>query len=279
MSIKTILLHLNDERRARQIVTRGAELARGFEAHLIGLHVFPAYLMTPPGPLRLPAEIIGSIKRRINEDTESVKAAFNEVTSGQPFVAEWRVVTSERRDPAKIVMDHGRAADLIVASQSDPDWDLSAMLDFPERLAIESGRPVFVVPNSDRPTGFPKRISVAWNGRRESARAVFDALPFLKRAESVNVFTVVEGGASPEGVLPDVELAATLARHGIKITTSNITTVKHSVGETIHEQALAQNADLLVLGAYGHSRLREFAFSGVTRHILKAMTIPVLFSH
>jgi nucleotide-binding universal stress UspA family protein len=279
MSYKTILLHLNDERRARHLLAHGVQLARALEAHLIGLHVFPTGMLNTPGPLRLPPEIVGSIKKRIRDEAERINAAFKDLTSNQPFVAEWRNISSERGDPEAIVASHGRTADLIVASQSDPSWDLSPMLDFPERLALESGRPVLMVPNGDRPATFPKTIVVAWNGSRESARAVFDALPFLQRAGSVTVLTVDESHAAAGNALPDVELAASLARHAVKLTVSKLKGGKHSTGETIRQTALDLGADLLVLGAYGRSRLFEFTFGGVTRHLSKTATIPVLFSH
>jgi nucleotide-binding universal stress UspA family protein len=279
MSYKTILLHLNDERRARHLLAHGVQVARTFEAHLIGLHVFPSGMLSTPGPMRLPAEIVGSIKKRIREESERINSAFNDLTANQPFVAEWRNITSERGDPEAIVASHGRTADLILASQSDPTWDMSALLDFPERLALASGRPVLMVPNGDRPATFPKTIVVAWNGSRESARAVFDALPFLQRATSVTVLTVDESHTASGTALPDVELAASLARHGVKLTVSKLKPGKHSTGETIRQTALDLGADLMVLGAFGRSRLFEFTFGGVTRHLSKTATIPVLFSH
>lgn len=278
MSYKTILLHLNDERRARNVLAHAIALARTFQAHLIGLHVFPAYQLTPPVRLPIGANPGGNIRRQIHEETDRIKAAFQLETANQSFHTEWRSVTTERVDPATVVLAHGRAADLIVASQAEPTWDFSSILDFPERLAIESGRPVLVVPNGDWTTPLPPRtITVGWNGRRESARAVFDALPFLKMAEQVHVLTVEEGQDHQHG-LPDAAFADALRRHGVKVEISKVKSTK-SAGEEIRERALEQRADLLVLGAYGHSRFLEFAFGGVTRHILRTMTIPALFAH
>ena len=178
MSYKTILLHLNDERRARNVLTHAVALARIFEAHLIGLHVFPAHHLTPPVRLPVGANPSANIRRQIHEETERIKAAFQLETATQSFHTEWRSVTTERVDPAAVVLAHGRAADLIVASQAEPTWDFSSILDFPERLAIESGRPVLVVPNGDWTATLPPRtITVGWNGRRESARFRCPAIP------------------------------------------------------------------------------------------------------
>ena len=142
MTYKTILLHLNDVRRARRLAQAGAVLARAFDAHLIGLHVFPAYRLTPPIPLPVGGDVIGRIKAQIREETNEINAVFKEATTSRPAAAEWRCITSERRDAAHVVLDQARAADLVIASQSDPGWELSDVLDFPERLAIEGGRPV-----------------------------------------------------------------------------------------------------------------------------------------
>lgn len=278
MSYKTILMHLNHDQRAPRLLAAGVELARAFEAHLIGLHVFPAYRLRPPIPIPIGRDILAGIVTQIHEERERIRSQFEAATSQQPFVAEWRSISSERTDPATIVMEHGHAADLVIASQSDPGWELSSILDFPQRLAIEAGRPVLVIPNARPLSRLPRSVTVAWKARREAARAVFDAMPLLTRADRVEVLTIDEGQGVREGRLPDTELAAALARHGAKVTVTELTTVGSSVGQEIQRRA-AEQSELLVMGAYGHSRFRELAFGGVTRHILQDMTMPVLFSH
>lgn len=277
MSYKTILMHLNHEQRTPQLLDAGVQLAQAFDSHLIGLHVFPVYRLRPPIPLPIGNDILSGIQARIQQEADQIKGQFQEATRLHSFVSEWRGILSARRDPAEIVMDHGRACDLIIASQADPDWDMSLILDFPERLAIESGRPVLVIPNGWQFPALPKRITVAWKPRREAARAIFDALPLLQRAEEVRVLTVEESEPE-EGSLPDPEIAAALDRHGIKVSVTSIPRGQTSAAEEIHRRA-SEESELLVMGAYGHSRLREFAFGGVTRHILQNMAVPVLFSH
>ena len=277
MSYKTILMHLNHDRRTPQLLDAGVQLARAFGAHLIGLNVFPAYRLRPPMPLPIGSDVLGSIAAQIRQEIAQIKSQFDEAAKLQTFVSEWRSVTSERTDPADIVMDHGRAADLIITSQADPSWDLSSILDFPGRLAIESGRPVLVIPNGWEFSALPRSITVAWKGRREAARAAFDALPLLKRAEQVNVLTIQEDGRRECGP-PDSEIATALDRHGVKVSVADITAVQTSIGEEINRRA-SQQSELLVMGAYGQSRFREFIFSGVTHHMLQNMTVPVLFSH
>lgn len=279
MPYKTILVHLSSDARARASLGFAIALAERFEAHLIGLYVFPAYPLTPPVPLPFGAEIAGQIRGAIKQEAEKVKAVFDEMTAAQHFVSEWRVVTTERRPPDQVVLEHARAADIVIASQADPSWKWSDLLDFPDTLALGAGRPVIVVPNFGRHDRLPRIVTVAWNSRKEAARAVADALPLLQAADAVNVLTVRDGKPLPEGHLPDTEIAAALARHGVKVDLADVIATEYTVGEEIRVRAIDRGADMLVMGCYGHSRMREFALGGVTRHMLREMTMPILFSH
>jgi nucleotide-binding universal stress UspA family protein len=279
MPYKTILVHLSSESRARASLGFAIGLAQRFEAHVIGLYVFPSYPLAPPIPLPFGAEIAGQIRSAIAEETRQVKAIFDEMTATQPFVSEWRSITTDRRPPEQVVIEHSHAADLVVASQTDPAWKWSDILDFPDSLALGAGRPVVIVPNYGRYDRPPRVVTVAWNGRREAARAVADALPLLQQAESVNVLTVRDGKPLPEGHLPDTEIAAALARHGVKVDLADIIATEYTIGEEIRVRAIDRGADLIVMGCYGHSRMREFALGGVTRHMMREMTMPILFSH
>jgi nucleotide-binding universal stress UspA family protein len=145
-------------------------------------------------------------------------------------------------------------------------------------MALESGRPVLVVPRVGTYTSIGERILVAWNGKRESARATFDAMPLLSQASSVKVLTI-EPAQAEEGTLPDTEIAASLARHGVKVTSARTIAPETSVADEILNRVSDDSADLLVMGAYGHSRFRELVFGGVTRGIAQQMTVPTLLSH
>jgi nucleotide-binding universal stress UspA family protein len=278
MSYKTILLHVNDERRVGGLVGVAAQIAQRFDAHLIGLYVLPPVPVY--GATHVGAGMIKSGMAAFRQEAARVHAAFEEACKGLPVVAEWRLVESRHPSVAETVMDHGRAADLIIAGQTDPSFDFSALMDFPDRLAIESGRPLLVVPHSGRFNSVGKRVTIAWNGKREAARAAFDALPILVTADSVRVVWVnpsKEAGAA--GDLPTAEIAAALARHGVKCEAGTAVAPDLGVGDTLLNSLCDDSTDLLVMGAYGHSRFREFVFGGATRHILGHMTTPVLLSH
>src|SRR5262249_49384026 len=137
MAYKTILVHLNDKRRAEALLEPAIHLASRYNAHLIGMYVYARVPVPPVASTAMPTQ---------RNDTEEIAATFQQMTADGPCVAEWRALKVPHVDLASVVMDHGRSADLIMAGQADPDWDLSPLLDFPERLAVESGRPVLVVP-------------------------------------------------------------------------------------------------------------------------------------
>ena len=277
MTYKTILLHVNDERRVVGLVEAAAVLATRYEAHLIGLYVMPpvpTYGVTSVG-----AGMIKAGLGTFRDEAKRVHAAFEQATKGRPFVTEWRVVEARNGGVAETIMDHGRVSDLIIASQRDRDWDFSMLLDEPERLAIESGRPVLIVPHKGKFSNFGRRITVAWNGTREAARATFDALPLLKDADNVRVLWINPQDDADAGDLPTAEIAATLARHGVKCEGRMLLADDAKVSDVLRADMEADGSDLLVMGAYGHSRLRQVVFGGATREMLRHMTLPVLMSH
>jgi nucleotide-binding universal stress UspA family protein len=277
MAYKTILLHINDERRVPGLVDAAAHIAERDEAHLIGLYVMPP--IATYGSTSYGAAMIKGYLAAYREEAVRVQSTFERAAKGRAFVSEWRVVEPRGQIVAEAVMDHGRAADLIIASQRDRTWDMAPLLDAPERLALESGRPVLLVPHAGRFPRFGRRVTIAWNGRREAARAAFDALPLLKVAESVRIVWVDPQKDRAAGDLPTADIAAALARHGVKCEAATAYGDELVVGDTLLSGLADDGTDLLVMGAYGHSRLREFVFGGATHHILEHMTVPVLMSH
>jgi nucleotide-binding universal stress UspA family protein len=142
---------------------------------------------------------------------------------------------------------------------------------------MSAGRPVLMVPYAGRFPDTGKRVLIAWNAGREAARAVTDAMPLLSKAQSVEVVAFGEGG--DHGEVPGADLALFLARHGVKATAARQHAPGVDIGNQILSRAADVNADLIVMGAYGHSRLRELALGGATRSVLDAMTVPVLMAH
>jgi nucleotide-binding universal stress UspA family protein len=286
VSYRTILTHLNDSRRARRLLDFAAELARAFEARVIGLHVSARLrLQAMASPLRH-IDVLSSLKFTLEEEADHLRSIFEDAASRQRFTGEFRCLTAERVNPSGIVLARAHAADLIVASQTDPQWALSPLLDCSDDLAIGSGRPVIIVPNDRECVALPNKVIIAWNQSRESTRAIFDALPLLKGARAVELLTFdevdKEGRADlqlDQEVLPASAVADVLMGHGIKSTIATVKAPGVKVGDEICARATGERANLIVMGAYGHTRLRELVFGGTTRHVLKHMPVPVLFSH
>ena len=280
MGYRTILLHMNDERRCDRLLDQAIALAERFEAHLIGIFVAPQPIIYAEWPGAGLGEVIEQVRREHAATSERLRAKFNNATKTLLRAAEWRFVQSLMASVAEDVIAFGRSADLIIASQADPEWHQSNVMDVPDRLAIESGRPVLVIPNNVKLPTSARRITVGWNDKREAARAVFDALPLLKMAEAVNVVWVSpQVGGIDEGDLPGSELCRTLARHGVKCEASWAEATDTGAGTELLRQAKAYGSELLVMGAYGHSRLREFVLGGASRHVFAKAGIPVLLSH
>ena len=277
MTWKTITTQLSNPKRAEVLLSVAGRLAERFGAHLIGLDASPTFTLAAPMMSAAEAEAIAAAD---GQRARAIKGKFEAMAANRAFVGEWREVRVHDADLPTAVLDHARASDLIVASQADPDWDLSGLFDFPEQLVLASGRPVLLVPYAGAYGEVGKRVTVAWSGKREGARAVFDALPLLKAADAVRLLCVIGSSAdAAPGELPGTELAAALARHDVKVTVQTSTADEIGVADDMLSRIADDGTDLLVMGAYGYSRLRQMVFGGVTRHIFRHMTVPTLMSH
>lgn len=278
MSYKTILVHLNDERRVAGLIDAANNIGQRFDAHVIALYVMPP--IPTYGPTAFGAGYIEAGLKAFRDEADRVHKAFEEASRGRSIVPEWRLVEPGELTVADCLIEQARCSDLIILGQRDRTFDFSSVLDVPERIIIESGRPVLMIPNAGRYPKIGERINVAWNSRREASRAVFDALPLLTAAQRVRIVWVnPQGEKEIAGDLPGAEIAATLARHGVKCEVAPTTSSDIGVGDVILSGLSDDSADLLVMGAWGHSRMRELVFGGATRHILEHMTVPVLMSH
>ena len=166
MSYKTILVHLHDTTRRDTLMSAGVGLARTFDAHLVGLSVQPPIVVVP-GMDSGPTVIIEEHRTAYRDEMARLKAAFDAAMQGQTFTSEWQEADAAYDDVTTQILDHGRCADLIVACQKDPMWHYSEQLEVPDRLVLESGRPVLLLPKTGEVHEFGKRIVVAWNARRE----------------------------------------------------------------------------------------------------------------
>jgi nucleotide-binding universal stress UspA family protein len=281
MGYRTILLSLQDAERAEAIIGAGIALAREYGAHLIGLHVVPkVQYFYATAAIQVATEVFEAEQAFYDDQARKIAAIFDREMPSD-VVSEWRRVEGGGPVTSNVIVEHAMCADLVVCGQVDPDRGMEGEAGTAERVVMESGRPVLILPYAGRFKTVGKNVMVGWNGRRESARAIFDAIPILASAKSVRLLWAnpeAEDGGEGAGT-PGTEMAATLSRHGVEIETSHTVSREIGIGDELLSRAADLGADLLVMGAYGHSRVREYVFGGATRHILQHMTIPVLMSH
>lgn len=281
MSYKDLLVALDATPAARERLDLAAAVAERFSAHLVGLYPLP--VPEVPGHLgyydpALIDPLFAELREKARTVAADMREVFDRAAGLRRISAEWRQIPEGAdADPAL----HARYADLSIIGQLDPDLVENELLrPRPEQIALSSGRPVLVVPYAGHFTDIGRRVVVAWNATREAARAVGDAMPLLASAELVTVLTIdAREGPGAHGELPGADVALHLARHGVKAQVERTVSAGLPVGEVLLSRLADLGADLLVMGAYGHSRMRELLLGGVTRSVLRSMTVPVLMSH
>ncbi|HWB49508.1 MAG TPA: universal stress protein [Stellaceae bacterium] len=260
MAYRDLLVIVDDDPYARERISHAADLAERFDAHLAALCVSP---MGAPEAARR---------------AQRARKLFEDEIGRRGISTEWR----EAADfPADIAIVQSRYVDLVVVGQLDPD-DAQAPIDNPrpEDIALAVGRPVLVIPYVGSYDRIGQRVLVAWDGSREATRAISDAMPLLTSAAVVTVLTVDPAiGRTEHGELPGTDIALYLARHGVSARVEKAVSAGMNIGDVLLSHAADRSADLLVMGAYGHSRLRELVLGGATRTVLRSMTLPVLLSH
>ncbi|MFO0991105.1 MAG: universal stress protein [Hyphomicrobiales bacterium] len=280
MAFKTILLNLNETERNAALIEQGANLARAMDAHLAGHYVIPAVQVYPSTAFEAMPVIFEAHREFFRKQQEQVKSSFLEALRRHGVQGDIAVVDSPSPLICDSVIEHGRVSDLVLLSQVDTSGNQGVELDFVGRVVMEVGRPVLVLPLKAKPVETMGTAIVAWNGRREAARAVFDSLPLLRRAKEVRVVRVdPQGDEEGAPTIAGSELAETLARHGINAIAEPLSSNGQEAGLALLTKVFDVGADLLVMGAYGHSRAREFILGGATRETLKNMRSLVLFSH
>ncbi len=265
--IKTIVLHLaaDGRRAARQQAAFGLAAAHG--ATVLGVApVAPPTAMTY-SEVPVSAELIEEQTRQASAQAETLGREFRAASETAKLATDW---VAEEGDPADVLARHAACADLLALSQDEPGAAPGVVDD----LVLRSAAPVLVVPYAGSHQTIGRRVLVAWNGAREACRAMRDALPFLTRAEQV---TLIAADLAPERRAVMERALGFLERHGVTAQARNVTGA--DAGDVLLNAIADQGADLLVMGAYGHSRLRELVLGGATRHVLRHMTAPVLMSH
>jgi len=281
VTYKNLLVVLDADTSARGRIEIAAALAERFAAHLVALYPLPM----PEAPRHFgyydPALLnpfFEGLQTRARDAADKTKEVFERIASLRDVSAEWREIP-EGADADPVV--HARYADLSILGQLDPDsGELDTIRPRPEHVTLSSGRPTLVVPYAGNFPNLGRRVVIGWNASREAARAVNDAMPLLVAAETVTVLIIdPHEGPRAHGELPGADISLHLARHGVKAEIERTVSADLPVGDVLLSRAADLGADLLVMGAYGHSRARELLLGGATRSMLRSMTLPVLMSH
>lgn len=280
MAYKTILTHLDESPRAAERIRIAADLALLEDAHLIGAtmtgvsrHVYKNDVVDTRDPhLALHLDVL-------REQAKRALPAF-EATVEQMGVTsfETRVVDDEAGDGLSLA---ARYSDLVVIGQTDPATPLrDARPNFPAYVVMHAARPVLIVPNAGRFDHVGQHVLIAWDGSMQATRAVTNAMPFLERADIVSVAVINPSSIMHvHGEEPGADLAHYLARRGIHVQVMPLATGLRGVGATLLSAAADLPCDLIVMGSYGHTRVKEIILGSVTRTVLDTTTVPVLMSH
>lgn len=280
MSYKTIMVSLNEVGRLKELVAAAVTLGRTCEAHVSGLYVIPAVQVYPSVGFEAAPQVFEGNRTYFKDNLERVRQAFEEAMRREGITYDFHEVDARTPIIADEVIEHGRSADLIVLSATNPEEITGVERDFVEQVVLSVGRPVIVLPSSGVTDIVLKEIVIGWDRGREAARAAFDAIPLLRMADRVRVVRVdPQKFPSLRGTIPGSGLAIALARHGIKAEAQGYPTEGQDEGQALLRCADDCGAGLIVMGAYSHGRLTEFIFGGATRFVLTRMNRPVLMSH
>jgi nucleotide-binding universal stress UspA family protein len=252
-------------------------VAAAFDAHLAAIGFNYAPVLPPADTVSaVPLDILDAEREENRKAASDAIARFEEAARLAAVSAEPRLVEATLSGATKVFGTIARSFDLSVVGQAEPQSLRDNLMI--EGALFDSGRPVLVVPYIQRAGLKLDRIMVCWDGSRNAARAINDAMPFLTRAKTVDVVTI-GAGKDEVGEIQGADIAQHLARHGLNVELRRIDAGDVDVANVILSDAADQNADFIVMGGYGHSRLREFVLGGATRGILSSMTVPTLMSH
>lgn len=274
MTYKTVLVHAEPGEGSDTRVQLAVEVAAQYDAMVIGLGAQAFYPVFSSGYAAADGAVIEAMRERIIADLPIAEKRFRELTAGVKGGVRW---IGGMDYPAKELALHARSADLIVASRPQKHAS-SSYAPTPSDLVMEAGAPVLFASDPSKPFD-ASRIVVGWKDTRESRRALSDALPMLQRAEEV-VVVEIDGDIKPLAERAGLEeIAARLARHGVRVRTETAARSRATIADDLEHAAARHGAEVIVTGAYGHPRLREWILGGVTEDLLAASSKCVLFSH
>ena len=279
MAYKTILLHLDNETQAQYLVKFAGNIASQYEAHLIGLFVIhPTQLYVGrAGGLGISAEFSSLLAKEQMDRMQRIQQVFEKETRNLQCVSEWRCIDERAYPIADTVLQEATSVDLLVIGQHNGSYLTEEVAN---SVLLASPVPVLMLPDNYESSTFAQHVLVAWDGKNEVARAVGGALPVLKSAENVWAHHVKT--STDENIVMDSnlrDLAGNLSRHGVDVEISQSVAEKKDVGKAVFDVAKDRGADCVVMGAYGHSKIRSLFLGNTTDYAMKNMGIPLILWH
>ncbi|MDE0391250.1 MAG: universal stress protein [Rhodospirillales bacterium] len=274
MTYRDVLVHMSRDGRTPARLDAAIGLAERCSGRVTGAYVLPfPSLPTYAGSFEIPDDVLEDVSRKQREWAADAERAFAERMAKTAVSSEWRLLAGE---PTQAITKSAHCADITIVGQTDPE-DSRSISGLADGVVLSAGGPVLVWPCAGSFGVDPVTVMLAWNGSREARRALADALPFLKRAGKVIVFGIDEGDSKRIEV---TDVSAHVARHGVNVESMHtVASFGSDAGGLLLSAVSDVGAELLVMGAYGHRRMRELLLGGATRDILREMTVPVLMSH
>ena len=273
MTIKHILVHLDSQRNLVATAEAACSLAAASQAHVTGFYVIPHINIPTYAESRIPSDIVKVHDEAAQVAADDAGSEFDRIAGNAGCSHDWQSVKGYAD---RLIIDRARYTDIVIMGQS------RASKASPHTVAVENhvimgcARPVLMIPAKGISGRLGNRVVVAWNGSRESVRAINDAMPFLEGAANVEVLTIDPG--RNDGDIPGADICQYLARHDVNAEAATAKS-RGTTTDTLLNYARDNNADMVVMGAYGHSRLREFVLGGATYNMLQKSDVAILMSH
>lgn len=253
-------------------------LARKHQAHLIALHTVEALVVYPGIAMHVPEPAFAVFNESQKEDTAEIKAVFEKHTAHEDFPSEFRLVKAEAVSANERMVESARAADLVIMAHEDEDADRYDQRRAQAQVIRESGRPVIVVPLGYDGPEIGANILIGWSDTREAARAAHDLLTVADDGAEITVLRIEK---QPTDAVTDgrgIDLVEMYARHGLKPTLEHRPAFGNEIAGSLNKVAFEKGSDLIVTGAFGHSKTYDFVLGATTYALLKEAKLPVLFS-
>lgn len=280
--MKDLLAYYDNEAAGQKALEMISQLASAHDAHVTVVaaspNVFtPSTMPQANGTSVAMIEEIAKSKTYAEAEVERMARSITNALSSTGLSFEIHKVSADIETVIESLTTHTRHRDLLIIGHTSGESRVYDAL--VKATVFQSGRPVILVPQSFKIKSYPKKVLVAWDGGKEATRSIHDALPLLKKAQRVTLLTVGYGSDGGYGEQPGADMAAHLSRHGLKVEVQHDKETSSLPEQVILHKASQEGYDLVVMGAYGHSRVMEWVLGSVTRTVLKEMAVPVFLSH